>query len=564
MIHILYLKKYLFQGNLSILVFLSLIFFSAVFEIIGLTLLLTLVSSILFGSKTALYPYLEVFLSNFSTNIDTQLLLIILVFSFYLFKAFFNFYFILKQQSIIQNGHYKFSSQIFNNYINGIHNYTSKIQPQEVIRDIGYSAEKVFNEYFINIFNFVTETFILFFIFFFFFSNEPVLTFYLIFIFLIIIFFVYIFFIKESKKIGQKTIESYSIFSTITVLVVNLFKELRTLNILNSHLNEFNKNIKSFVNSKRIDSLYSRLPMVFIEITVVIIVIALILYIFRSPDKFSQHIQSSNLNLVAMFALGMIRMIPSINRISNTMHSIRYYLPVMIQMDCDFYFLKQIEKIKYDDGNFLNFNNTISFKNFSLLSDEVILLKNFSASFHNSEKTVIYGKSGSGKTSLFNFFSGLLNNFTGSVKVDGKANEGFFKLNQKISLVGQENQIIENESIFYNITMSRSKNDIDYKKYSRIVDICKLDEYIKNLPFNEDTKLNLNISGGERQRICIARAIFIDFDILLMDEPFSNLDNATSDSILNKLITEFKDKTVIIISHSILNENLFDQKIELK
>ena len=78
----------------------------------------------------------------------------------------------------------------------------------------------------------------------------------------------------------------------------------------------------------------------------------------------------------------------------------------------------------------------------------------------------------------------------------------------------------------------------------------------------EDTILNegaSNISGGERQRICIARSLFSNNKLIIMDEPFSSIDKHNSDEIFQNILRECKDKTLILSNHKIINKNYFNK-----
>ena len=103
-----------------------------------------------------------------------------------------------------------------------------------------------------------------------------------------------------------------------------------------------------------------------------------------------------------------------------------------------------------------------------------------------------------------------------------------------------------------NITFNFSNEKIDRKKLEKSLLLSNLDEFIKSLPDRESTKVGndgVKLSGGERQRIALARAIYKNSNIIFMDEFSSALDARTEEYIFKNLIEEFKDKTIITISH---------------
>ena len=110
-----------------------------------------------------------------------------------------------------------------------------------------------------------------------------------------------------------------------------------------------------------------------------------------------------------------------------------------------------------------------------------------------------------------------------------------------MSFLSQENFIVDKKSIYYNITLknklSSSKKDI--KNFEKVTEIANLKDFIDKLQLKEDTVLNeggLNISGGEKQRIRIARSLFNNNKFIIMDEPFSSIDKQNSDEIFKNII----------------------------
>ena len=98
-----------------------------------------------------------------------------------------------------------------------------------------------------------------------------------------------------------------------------------------------------------------------------------------------------------------------------------------------------------------------------------------------------------------------------------------------------------------------SKSEIDFEKFNKALKISNLFNFVNNLPNKEDTTIGENasfISGGQRQRLAIARAIYFNAEILILDEATSEIDSATEKEILNNILNEYHNRTVIIISHN--------------
>ena len=179
----------------------------------------------------------------------------------------------------------------------------------------------------------------------------------------------------------------------------------------------------------------------------------------------------------------------------------------------------------------------INIENLSYSYGEKIVLKNINLKIPDGKKIGIIGESGSGKTTLIKLISGLYKIQQGSIQAEGK-----------ISVVMQGNQLFP-FTIKENITCG---HPIPEERIFEAVRIAQLEEWISSLPDGLNTFTGVrgdNVSGGQAQRICIARAIAADPYILILDEATSALDLKTSSRLIEALKPWWKDRTVISIAH---------------
>ena len=111
--------------------------------------------------------------------------------------------------------------------------------------------------------------------------------------------------------------------------------------------------------------------------------------------------------------------------------------------------------------------------------------------------------------------------------------------------------------------MFDDKNEFNHEKFNNILKICFLEEIYsqrQNEILDED---GIKISGGEKQRIGLARALYKDKDLLILDEATNAINTDLEKNILNNILTNFKDKTIICISHNLDSKNIFDKVINL-
>ena len=159
------------------------------------------------------------------------------------------------------------------------------------------------------------------------------------------------------------------------------------------------------------------------------------------------------------------------------------------------------------------------------------------------------GESGSGKSTLVDIILGLLKQTNGSLFIDDVQYHDF-RLNS-IGYVPQDIYLTD-DTIEQNIALGINKNNIDKDRISEVLEITKLNNNINNLEkgvLNEVGDKGIKLSGGQLQRIGIARALYLNPDILILDEPSSALDIDTEKHILDLVYSLNTKQTIIIISH---------------
>ena len=170
--------------------------------------------------------------------------------------------------------------------------------------------------------------------------------------------------------------------------------------------------------------------------------------------------------------------------------------------------------------------------------------------FKKGEIYAIVGQSGAGKTTLMHLLFRLWDCISGSITVDGIDIKDFDIdcLRGQISIVSQ-NIFLLNDTIYNNIVLGKEITD---EELQHILVQAGLHEFINTLPNKLETVVGENgikLSGGEKQRISIARALLKKNPILIFDEATSMLDNETEEKIISILLDSFKDTTIILIAH---------------
>ena len=205
----------------------------------------------------------------------------------------------------------------------------------------------------------------------------------------------------------------------------------------------------------------------------------------------------------------------------------------------------------------------INFKNVKFSYDvdkQNIVLKEIDLEFAGGKMTSLVGNSGSGKSTILNLIPRFYDANSGDITID---NQSIYKtkiqsLRNNISLVSQETTLFD-DTIKNNIKYANI--DANDEEILRVAKLSYCDEFIALLPQKYDTIIGENgvrLSGGEKQRISIARAMMKKSSIILLDEATSSLDSDTESKIQNALSVLTKDRTTIVIAHrlsTILNSN---------
>jgi putative spermidine/putrescine transport system ATP-binding protein len=184
--------------------------------------------------------------------------------------------------------------------------------------------------------------------------------------------------------------------------------------------------------------------------------------------------------------------------------------------------------------SFLNINNL----KFKYENEEVV--ENFSLSIEESEFHSLLGKSGCGKSTILHLIAGFLNPIAGTILVNGKSMEGIPSERREIGIVFQENCLFPHMTVEENINYAMKGNETSY-----YLSLIKLE--------SKRNKYPSELSGGEQQRVAIARTLATKPKLLLLDEPFSSLDQGLREELRSE-IKEISTKmklTTLLVTHSI-------------
>ena len=355
---------------------------------------------------------------------------------------------------------------------------------------------------------------------------------------------------KLGKRVGKVVTEAQEKSGYLTTYLVELFKNHKLIKIFQKEnyekLRADNYLSQLKEKSKKIQTVYVRMSPIMETLTGIMIAI-LIFYSAKLIVKEELDINNFFSFLAAMMlAYQPVRALSTLTmNLNQGLSAASRILPIIDQEN------KIIDD--KDSKPIKIINSEINFKNvkFAYEVDEGITLHSINLNFKGGKMTSLVGHSGSGKSTILNLIPRFYNVQDGDILID---NQSIYKstiesLRKEISMVSQETTLFDDTI----------KNNIRYAKDSatdeEVYEVAKLsycDEFINNLPNKFDTIIGENgvrLSGGEKQRISIARAMLKKSSIILLDEATSSLDSETESKIQAALKILTKNKTTIVIAH---------------
>ncbi|ELN9093635.1 ABC-type lipopolysaccharide transporter PglK [Campylobacter jejuni] len=344
------------------------------------------------------------------------------------------------------------------------------------------------------------------------------------------------------KKAGARREEAMKNFFEILNTNLNNFKFIKLKTKEDGVLSLFKAQSEAFSKANITNESVAAVPRIYLEgIGFCVLVFIVVFLVLKNESDIS-----GILSTISIFVLALYRLMPSANRIITSYHDLLYYHS---SLDIIYQNLRQEEENLGEEK--LSFNQELKIYNLSFgYEGKKYLFKNLNLNIKKGEKIAFIGESGCGKSTLVDLIIGLLKPKEGQILIDEQELNANNTKNyrQKIGYIPQ-NIYLFNDSIAKNITFGDA---VDEEKLNRVIKQANLEHFIKNLSQGVQTKVGdggSNLSGGQKQRIAIARALYLEPEILVLDEATSALDTQSEAKIMDEIYKISKDKTMIIIAH---------------
>ena len=361
------------------------------------------------------------------------------------------------------------------------------------------------------------------------------------------------------KRIGKVTTEAQEKSGFLTAYLVELFKNHKLIKIFQRESFESDRADKHLTQlknkNKKISTVFVRVSPIMETLTGILIAI-LIFYSGKLMISGDLDINNFFSFLAAMMlAYQPVRSLSTLNMVLNQgLSAASRILPIVDQ--------ENNINDKVDAKPIIIKAANIKFENLNFAYDveEGKTLNNVNIEFIGGKMTSLVGHSGSGKSTILNLIPRIYDAQSGNISIDNQSiyDVTINSLRKEISMVSQETTLFD-DTIKNNIKYA--KENATEKEVYQAAKLSFCDEFIQNLPDKYDTLIGENgvrLSGGEKQRLSIARAMMKNSSIILLDEATSSLDSETENKIQEALKVLTKNKTTIVIAHrlsTILNSN---------
>ena len=353
------------------------------------------------------------------------------------------------------------------------------------------------------------------------------------------------------KKYGIERLESNDLLFKSTADCLNSIKDVKFYNIESYFSKNFSSSQEKFLDLTAKNIILSTLPRYIIEIFAFGSIFTLILMLQYQKDDFSNYLPT-----IALFVLAAYRLLPSIQQIFAFTSSIRFNLPALDLIYTDMN--------SADKQNFIlktaNQNADINFKNVNFSYDDSdFKLDSINLEFKPKSYTAIIGKSGVGKTTIVDLLLGLYAPSSGSITISNRLIDSNGK--PKIGYVSQNIAFI-NDSIKNNILFGLSESEYDESKIMKVIDNAIINDVVEDSTDGIMTLIGekgSKFSGGQLQRIGVARSLYRNPKVLIFDEATNALDIETEKKLFKSLRRNYPDMTVICITHRIATMQLCEK-----
>jgi ABC-type multidrug transport system fused ATPase/permease subunit len=361
---------------------------------------------------------------------------------------------------------------------------------------------------------------------------------------------------QRTKAASRKVTYDGHVYQGLLIQQVAFFKYLKATGLISKFADQLKDYISRIEDSNRKMGYYSS---ILLSVREPLVLLVVVLVIMVQVMYFSQNIGLILLSLMFFYR--------SLTYLMNVQTSWNGFLNVSGALDnmTDFVRDLKVNQDRYGKQKMAAFTKGLVLEDVSFAYGDKTVLKNINLNIVKNETIAIVGESGSGKTTLINIIAGLIGVEVGVLYIDGIPSTQLFlpSWQQRIGYITQE-PVIFSDTIFNNVTFWSAPTEANKERFWKSLEKAAIAKFVGELPEQENTHLGtagIVVSGGQKQRLSIARELYKDIDLLIMDEATSALDSHAEQTIQENIDALKGQYTILIIAHRLATVKNADRVI---
>ena len=543
---IIYILPKGWKKSISYITILTLL--NAIFELFGIGLVIPFLS-VLLGETNSIVNDIPII-----KNLEKEYLILIFIIIFFVIFTIKNIFLLFFQKIKINFSHdlaKAVSTKLYMRYLKKNYIFFTLRNTSELIRNTNSETAQFSYGVIVPILTLISDFIIFTTILTFLIYYNPIATLIAAVIMVMLGFLMVIFQLKKLKLYGKIRLEhTQALLKLVTESIGNI-KEIILSSNQQFFADKFLYHNEENVKAAKKKDFFFILTRPVLEILTILMFLVLV-YTLINFDKTSSEI----FIILGVFSFASIKLVPTIGNIMKHLQSLRYSSVVV-----DLVYNEMLNKSSDYDLNITTSKeiNPLEFKKITFSNVGYFYPKSYSKIFENinieikrGDKVGFIGQSGSGKTTLINLITGLLKPSTGIIELNNKNLQDNIREWQKIIGYVSQNVYLADESILFNLTLKKVGEKIDMDRINHLINILDLNELVKSKKDGLNTTVGdkgITVSGGQMQRIGIARALYDKPKILILDEATNALDTDTQNKVLKNIYDEMKEEMVISVSH---------------
>ena len=540
-----------------ILFMMLLIFVSSCLEVLGIGIILPYLAILLDPQKVLTLPFMSDIYSTLEDGGLVDGITHFLIFSTFLVIVFYwlkNVFFIFSLRYQVRFNYTlytRMSSNLLHYYLNESYLQHINRNTSDVIRNVNQQTLDLIQGFLFPVLVLTTEILVVLLLLTFLIAINPMASLYVFVLIGVCVTGIFYYSRAKLQQSGEVVASNRSASNEAVLQSLGSFKTTKMLGKETFFVDSFNSAVQQMSIANQYLDLTQSLPRFFLETSIVTVMMSLAMILLYQGQPSGELIL-----MLSVFGLAGIRLLPSMNRILNSLNSIKYMQGVLKDVMGDIVSATKMNNIvqvneKSRTNEFVFERLTLKNINFNYIANTPVL-KNISLTIERNQSIGFVGHSGSGKSTLIDTMLGLLSHDTGNIFINGRdIDDVLSEWQRSVGYIPQDIYLID-DTIKANIAFGIKENDIDYDQVMTVLEISQLDELICSLPNGIETLIGergVKLSGGQRQRIGIARALYHNPQILVMDEATAALDNVTEKAFMRAINNLKGKKTLIMIAH---------------